>query len=296
MSGFRRQLRRDCLSFHAWMWVMMLGPIAGCSGDRNGSGGPAAAPTPAPLRVAAASDLQAALPALAERFQAAGGAQITPTFQSSGVLARQIEQGAPYDLFFAANVDFVRDLASRGAIRAGSVRVYARGSLVLAVPRDMADRVKTLADLARPEVKRIAVANPETAPYGKAGKQALERSGLWESLRPRIVVAESVRQALHHAQNGDVEAALVGRAIANVPEVVALDVDPALYDPIVQALGIVSDSPRQHDAEAFANFVMSPEGQGVLKRFGFRPGEDTSTRVDTGETSGNRHADSKAIK
>lgn len=248
------------------------------------------------MRVAAASDLQAALPALAERFQAAGGAQIAPTFQSSGVLARQIEQGAPYDLFFAANEGFVRDLAARGAIRPESVRLYAVGSLVLAVHRDMADRIKTLADLARPEVKRIAVANPETAPYGKAGKQALERSGLWESLRPRIVVAESVRQALFHAQNGDVEAALVGRAIADVPEVVAFDVDPTLYDPIVQALGIVSDSSRQQEAEAFVNFVVSPEGQGVLKRFGFRPGSDAATRVETREPSGGRQAESQAIE
>lgn len=295
MSGSRRKLGCDRSVLHAWMWVMMLGSIAGCDGDRRGPGGQATAGA-GPLRVAAASDLQAVLPALAERFRATGGAQITPTFQSSGVLARQIEQGAPYDLFFAANENFVRDLAARGAIRPESVRLYAVGSLVLAVHRDMADRVKTLADLARPEVKRIAVANPETAPYGKAGKQALERSGLWESLRPRIVVAESVRQALLHAQNGDAEAALVGRAIADVPEVVAFAIDPELHDPIVQALGIVSDSPRQREAESFANFVLSPEGQGVLKRFGFRPGEDAATRVETHEPSGGRRAESEAIE
>lgn len=270
----------------------MLGSIAGCSGDGRPSGARAAAP----LRVAAASDLQAALPALAERFRAAGGAQITPTFQSSGVLARQIEQGAPYDLFFAANESFVRDLATRGVVLPESVRTYARGSLVLAVHKDVADRIRSLADLARPEVKRIALANPETAPYGKAGKQALEHSGQWDSLRPRIVVAESVRQALLHAQNGDAEAALVGRAIADVPEVVVFDIDPALHDPIVQALGIVADSPRQREAEAFANFVIGPEGQGVLKQFGFRPGAEASERVDRGRSSGDRQLDPKAVK
>jgi molybdate transport system substrate-binding protein len=295
MSASKRQLCRVRSRFHAWMWVIMLGSIAGCSGDGRPPGGQAAT-SAGPLRVAAASDLQAALPALAKPFRAAGGAQITPTVQSSGVLARQIEQGAPYDLFFAANESFVRDLAARGAIRPESVQIYARGSLVLAVHRDMADRVKSLADLARPEVKRIAVANPETAPYGKAGKQALERSGLWESLRPRIVEAESVRQALLHAQNGDAEAALVGRAIADVPEVVAFEIDPALHDPIVQALGIVSDSPRQREAAAFANFVMSPEGQGILKRFGFRPAGDVSKRVDPGRSSGGRQTDSRAVK
>lgn len=295
MSGSRRKLCCDRSVLHAWMWVVMLGSIAGCGGDRRGPGGQAPAGT-GPLRVAAASDLQAALPALADRFRAGGGTQITPTFQSSGVLARQIEQGAPYDLFFAANERFVRDLAARGAVRPESVRVYAVGSLVLVVHRDMPDRIKTLADLARPEVKRIAVANPETAPYGKAGKQALERSGLWNSLHARIVVAESVRQALLHAQNGDAEAALVGRAIADVPEVVVYNVDPALYDPIVQALGIVADSPRQQEAEAFANFVMSPEGQRVLNRFGFRRGADASKSADTSKSSVRREADSKAIE
>ena len=79
--------------------------------------------------------------------------------------------------------------------------------------------VRSLADLTRPEVKKIALANPETAPYGKAGKQALERAGLWDRLQPKIVLAESVRQALLYAQKGDAEAALVGRAIANVPEI-----------------------------------------------------------------------------
>ncbi|MHB1561322.1 MAG: molybdate ABC transporter substrate-binding protein [Isosphaeraceae bacterium] len=295
MSASKRQLRRDHSRFHAWMWVVMLGLIAGCGEGRRGPGGQAPA-SAGPLRIAAASDLQAALPALAERFRAAGGAQITPTFQSSGVLARQIEQGAPYDLFFAANEGFVRDLAARGAIRLESVRIYALGSLVLAVHRDMANRIRSLADLARPEVKRIAVANPETAPYGQAGKQALERSGLWESLRSRIVETESVRQALVHVQNGDAEAALVGRAIADVPEVGVFDVDPALYDPIVQALGIVSDSSRQHEAETFASFVLGEEGQGILKQFGFRPGVDASKRVDTGESSGGRQAGAKAIK
>ncbi len=292
MSSSRRKLCGDRSGFHAWMWVVMLGAIAGCSEDRRGPGGPPAAP----FRVAAASDLQAVLPALAERFRAGGGTGITPTFQSSGVLARQIEQGAPYDLFFAANEKFVRDLAARGAIRPESVRNYARGSLVLAVHRDAADRIKSLADLARPEVKRIAVANPETAPYGKAGQQALERSGLWDSLRPRIVVAESVRQALLHAQNGDVEAALVGRAIADVPEVVAFGIDPALYDPIVQALGIVSDSSRQREAEAFASFVLGAEGQGVLKQFGFRPGIDESKQEKTGKTPGGREGDARELK
>jgi molybdate transport system substrate-binding protein len=233
------------------------------------------------LRIAAASDLQVALPRLAERFMAKNGVAITPTFQSSGLLAQQIKQGAPYDVFLAANEAFVRDLAGAKLIRPESVHSYARGSLLLAVYRDLGDRVGSLADLAKPEVKKIALANPETAPYGKAGKQALERAGLWEKLQPKIVIAESVRQALLYAQKGDAEAALVGRAIAKISEVRTVEIDPALYDPIVQALGIVADSSRQADAEAFVKFVLGDEGQSILKGFGFKPVTTDDLRQDT---------------
>jgi molybdate transport system substrate-binding protein len=231
------------------------------------------------LRIAAASDLQAALPKLGERFQARTGVAITSTFLSSGVLAQQIMQGAPYDVFLSANEAFVRDLASGGSIRPESVRAYARGSLVLAVYGEFGDRVGSLADLTKPEVKKIALANPETAPYGRAGKQALERARLWETLRPKIVIAESVRQALLYAQKGDAEAALVGRAIADLPEVRTVDIDPGLYDPIVQAMGIVADSSRLDDGNKFVEFVMNGEGQAMLKEFGFQPASPGEPRA-----------------
>jgi len=227
-----------------------------------------------PLRIAAASDLQMALPKLADRFHAKTGIAMTLTFGASGQLAEQIKGGAPFDVFLAANQSFVRDLSGRGLIKADSVRPYARGSLVLAVYHELAEKIHSLNDLTNPDVKRIALANPATAPYGKAGKQALERLGLWVALEPKIVVAESVRQALIYAQKADAEAALVGRAIASVPEIRAVEVDPKLYDPIIQALGVVAASPRTADAERFARFVLDEEGQGILKQFGF-------TRADT---------------
>jgi molybdate transport system substrate-binding protein len=252
---------------HVWLLTSMALWIAGCGSPR---GTTTAGAKTASLRVAAASDLQAAWPLLADRFQARSGITVKPTFQSSGELAQQIKQGAPYDVFLSANEAFVRDLVAGGSIRPDSVHAYARGSLVLVVYHEVGGRVASLADLSRPEFKKIALANPETAPYGKAGKQALERAGVWAQLQPRIVVAESVRQALLYAQKGDAEAALVGRAIADVPEVRSIELDPALYDPIVQALGIVADSPRQADAEAFTKFVLGEEGQAILKEFGFK--------------------------
>jgi molybdate transport system substrate-binding protein len=223
--------------------------------------------------IAAASDLQLALPKLVDRFRATTKIAASITFGASGQLSEQIKQGAPFDCFLAANETFVRDLAEAGFIERNSVRRYARGSLTLAIFAQLGTDVRSLADLAKPEVTKIALANPATAPYGKAGKQALERAGLWDILRPKIVIAESVRQALLYAQKGDAEAALVGRAIARVPEVTTTHIDPALYDPIIQALGVVLASERGTDAEQFARFVLEKEGQDILSEFGFSPPE-----------------------
>lgn len=227
----------------------------------------------APLRVAAASDLQTALPKVVERFEQDSGVPVDLTFGASGLLAAQIEQGAPFDVFLAANRGFVDRLARSGAVRPDSVRPYTRGTLILAVHRDAASHVASLDDLTKPEVKRIALANPEVAPYGGAGKQALERAGLWDVLKPKIVQSETVRQALQFVQSGNADVGLVGKAIADVPAVRVVTIDPGLYDPIVQGLGIVAGSKRPEDAERFARFLLGDDGQRILAEHGFqRPG------------------------
>jgi molybdate transport system substrate-binding protein len=255
-------------AFHGLLLVQLLSTL-GCS-----------APNSPPLRIAAASDLQMALPRLAGRFEAKTGIATTLTFGASGQLAEQIKAGAPFDVFLAANEDFVRDLADLGIIKPGSVHRYARGSLVLAVYRELRTKVQTLGDLKMPEVKKIALANPATAPYGKAAKQALERLDLLGALEGKIVIAESVRQALIYAQKGDAEAAFVGRAIAGVPEIQCVEVDSQLYDPIIQALGVVAGSFRLATAEQFARFVLDDEGQGILKEFGFAPADSRAAAPD----------------
>jgi len=222
-----------------------------------------------PLRIAAASDLQRVLPKLVERFQASNGTTATLTLDASGRLAEQIKAGAPFDLFLSANVKFVSDLAAVGLIEPESVQPYARGSLVLCLHRAVSDQVRGLADLGRPEIQRIAIANPEYAPYGMAARQALERSGLWSSLEAKIVRADSVRQALIYAQHGDAEAALVSHALAVVPEVRVLEVDAALHDPLIQALGIVATTNQRDRALALAKYILGDEGQAILQESGF---------------------------
>jgi molybdate transport system substrate-binding protein len=273
MRRHARMLRQPAVwGAPAWLLAVMCLPGLGCARPQ----------TKTPLRIAAASDLQLVLPRLTERFEARTGVVASITFGASGQLAEQIKQGAPFDVFLSANETFVRDLAGGGFIKPDSMHRYARGSLALAVYRELGDKVQSLADLTRPEVKKIALANPSTAPYGKAGKQALERAGLWDQLQPKIVIAESVRQALLYVQKGDVEAALVGRAIANVIEVRPFEVDAQLYDPIIQALGIVAATARSADAEKFALFVLDAEGQKTLNQFGFTRIDAEQPAVDQG--------------
>ncbi len=222
-----------------------------------------------PLRIAAASDLRIVLPRLVERFKATRQMEVECTFGASGQLAQQVRQGAPFDVFLAANRRFVADLARDGLVRKDSVRDYARGTLVLAIHRDSADSIRSLADLTKPGIKHVAIANPELAPYGMAGKQAIERAGLWEEIAPKIAQSETVAQALQFVQTGNAEAGFVGRSGVAEAGVYVLAVDPLLYDPIIQAMGIPSDSKRIDDAAAFAAFVLSKEGQAILRESGF---------------------------
>lgn len=222
-----------------------------------------------PLRVAAASDLQNILPEIAKAFTAENKVEVTLTFGASGQLTQQIKAGAPFDVFLAANRAFVEDLAAGKFVRGSSVADYAQGSLVLAIQKDLGGKVKTLADLALPEVKKIALANPATAPYGTAGKQALEKAGLWAGVEPKIVQAESVRQALQFVESGNAEAGFVGLASARVASVGIVEVDPGLYRPIIQALGVVEKTGKPEAAEAFTRFILGETGQTMLVKAGF---------------------------
>ncbi len=252
-----------------WFFALLLLTAAGCGTSKE-----KVAPAAVALRVAAASDLQVALPVLAERFRRVHGIEIVPVFGSSGQLALQIEQGAPYDVFLSANKAFVEKLAAKGAVKANSVTPYTQGLLVLVSNRKSGVAVNSLPDLTKPEVKHIAIANPDVAPYGLAAKQALEKSGL-AAVTPKLVQAESVRIALQFVQTGNAEVGLVAHSAADVPEVRRIDVDRTLYDPVVQYLGIVSRTENSTAAKKFTDFVLSDEGQKLFVSLGFVPNERT---------------------
>jgi len=237
--------------------------------------GPAAAQPSAPtLTVFAASDLAFAFQELVPRFEKALGVKVTPVMGSSGNFARQIEHGAPADVFFSADEQFVDRLVGRGFVIRESRALYGQGRLVLATPRVAGPKLRDLRQVLDPRVRRVAIANPVHAPYGRAAEEALRRVGVWEAVKPKLVYAENIRQALQYVQTGSVDAGVVALSIARVPEVDWAPIDPALHRPLNQAAGAVRAGPRPELALAFIQFVNGPEGRPIMKRHGFLlPGE-----------------------
>lgn len=219
------------------------------------------------LTVFAAADLAHAFEELTPTFTRQTGTAVTLVFGASGSLAIQVERGAPADLFFSANTGFVDRLVRAGVLLGASRTVYARGRLALAWPRGRRP-LRNLGDLLRPEVRRVAIANPETAPYGLAAKQALEGRGLWELLQPKLVFGENVRQTLQYAQTGAIEAVIVARSAARVPEVGSLLLAESLHAPIDQAAAVVARSRHARSALEFLAYVTGP-GWPVMERNGF---------------------------
>jgi molybdate transport system substrate-binding protein len=216
------------------------------------------------LTVAAAADLQFAFNDLARLFEEQTGHKVTLVFGSTGQLAQQIENGAPYDLFAAANIDYIDQLAAKKLVLEESVALYAQ-----------------LKDLLNPQIKHIAIANPEHAPYGVAARQALEASGLWDAIEPKLVLGENVRQALQYVQTGDAEAGIVALSVANVPENTWTLIDDSLHQPLDQALAIVATSRHPDLAFQFARFINSESGRPVMRRYGFiLPGETPILKSD----------------
>ncbi|MBL8918662.1 MAG: molybdate ABC transporter substrate-binding protein [Myxococcaceae bacterium] len=224
------------------------------------------APASPPLRVAAASDLTPAFEQLGRDFQRASGAEVTFSFGSSGLLAKQLREGAPFDLFAAANIAFVDEAIGAGACDATTKRVWARGRIALWSKKG----VRALEALADERIHRIAVANPAHAPYGLAAKQALTGANLWSALEPKLVLAENVRQALQFAETGNADAAIVAYSLvlSGDPSAWTL-IDDGLHAPIDQALVECTRGANREGGAAFARFLTSAEARGVMERFGF---------------------------
>jgi molybdate transport system substrate-binding protein len=232
---------------------------------------PASTTTPArdELTVAAASDLTPAFEEIGREFQLAHKTHVTFIFGSTGMLTRQIENGAPVDLFAAANVSYIDELDQKGLIIPGSRAIYARGRITLWTSNDSNLRMQSVRDLARPEVMRIAIANPDHAPYGLAARQAFESAGIWEQVKPKLVYADNIRQTLQYAETGNVDVAIVALSLSMQSHGRWTLIPEELHQPIDQGLGIIKTTRNEPGARAFADFLHDPKAQAIMKKYGF---------------------------
>jgi len=236
----------------------------------GGAAGPAEAQAPRDtITVYAAADLGLAFPEIASLFEAERGVAVNLVFGSSGNLALQIQNGAPADVFFAANVAYVDQLIARGVVVRGTKTRYARGQIVVAVPRGSAIAAPSLRNLLGAEIRRIAIANPDHAPYGIAAREALQSAGMWDTLQPKLVLGDNIRQTLQYVQSGAVDAGIVSRSVANVPEIRFAPIPDSLYQPIDQATAVIRGSRLARLGADFIAFVTGPTGWNVMERDGF---------------------------
>ena len=221
------------------------------------------------LTVAAASDLTPAFEELGRAFEASHKTKVVFVFGSTGLLTRQLENGAPMDLFAAANVSYVEQLEQKGLIIPGTKAVYGRGRITLWTPPETNLRLAGIADLARPEVTRVAIANPDHAPYGLAARQALESAGVWERVKPKLVYGDNIRQALQFAQTGNVDVAIVALSLSKQSNGRWTLIPEELHQPLDQGLAIMKGTRNEPAARAFSDFIRGPEGQAIMQKYGF---------------------------
>ncbi len=242
--------------------VLLSGGTPGCSPEGGRS--------PRTIRVLAASCLAFAAPDLARELERTTGLRASFSLASTGKLAAQIEQGAPWDVFMAADRAHVRLLAEAGLVDTGSIRTYAEGRLVLWTPPSASQPPADLDALAATPGKRVAIANPAHAPYGIAAKAALVTRGVWDTLRPRVVMGENVQQALRYARDGNVDAAIVPLSLAIHVGAGYTPIPPELYPPMRQDMAAAEGA--RAGARRFLDFVTEGPGRAVLQAHGFDTG------------------------
>jgi molybdate transport system substrate-binding protein len=237
------------------------------------------------LTIAAAADLAPALEAIMAAFRKSQNANVKATYGASGTLTAQIEQGAPFDVFMSADLDYPKRLISEKKADAKSLTDYARGRLVVfimpGVPGDVLHTgLKALVD---PKIEKIAIANPDHAPYGRAAVAALKHEGVYDQVKPKLVIAENVGQAAQFVKSGNAQAGIFALSAMNDRELRrhgrVVEVKDDTYPPLEQGAVILSHGERNPLAKVFVDYLKSQMAQGLFVRYGFMP---PSTYKDEG--------------
>ena len=226
------------------------------------------------LTVAAASDLQSAMEDITARFQKETGKTVKVIYGSSGNFLQQIQNGAPFDMFFSANQDYPKKLEADGLTEADSFYKYATGKIVVWVPNESKLDISTgLPSLTNSAVKKVAIANPAHAPYGKAAVAAMKSEDVYEKLAGRLVMGENISQTASFAQTGSVDAGIIALSLALSPNLKDkgryAEIPIKDYPPIEQACVILKSSQHKDTAKAFLTFIKSSGVAELFRAYGF---------------------------
>jgi molybdate transport system substrate-binding protein len=226
------------------------------------------------IKVAAAADLKFAMEQLASHFEKDTEAKLDITYGSSGNFLTQIQNGAPFDLFFSADSEYPKKLQAAGSAEPGTLREYAIGRIVIWTPTDNGINAakegwKCLLDQ---RVKKIAIANPQHAPYGRAAMSAMKNAGIYEQVKDKLVYGENIAQTAEFVQSGNAQAGIVALSLALSPAMKngnKWEIPTDSYPPIKQAVVMLKSSKNKDTAHNFLDFVGGPQGREILQRFGF---------------------------
>ena len=226
------------------------------------------------ITIAAAADLQSAMQDIAARFEKETGKKVKVIYGSSGNFFQQIQNGAPFDLFFSANLDYAKKLEGVGLAEPGTLYQYATGKIVLWVPSgskvDLSGGLKAMTD---PAVRKVAIANPEHAPYGQAAVAALQKENLYEQIKSKLVMGENISQAASFVFSGSADAGIIALSLALGPNMKEkgryIEVPASDYPPIEQACVVLKSSQKKDAARAFLDYVKTPATAEILRNYGF---------------------------
>ena len=222
------------------------------------------------MTVAAAANLTSVLQAMAPEFEVETGIHPVFSFASTAQLARQIENSAPFDVFAAADTEHVDQLQQKRLLVPGSQAVYAVGVLALWIPPGTKASIDQIVDLTRPDVRFIAIAKPELAPYGAATVEALQHLGIWDKVKSKVVYAENINMAKEYGLSKNADAVFTAYSLVLKAGGKVIQVDEKLHRPISQELGILAGSKNQKEAQAFVDFLLRGQGREVLAESGYR--------------------------
>jgi len=226
------------------------------------------------VTVAAAADLMYAMNEIASNFEKATGCTVRVSTGSSGNFLSQIENGAPFDVFFSADIEYPRKLEAEGLAVPGSTYLYAVGRIVLWVRNDSRlDISKGLAALRDPSIQKVAIANPQHAPYGRAAEEVLRKSGVYDAVKDRFVLGENISQAAEFVESGNADAGILALSLVLSPGLKEKGrfwrIPENLYTPIHQGVVLVRASQNPRGALAFLDYIKSAATAALLERYGF---------------------------